>query len=55
MAVEALLFLGSVAVIAVIGVGIGMLVARPLDRTDPDADDAHDPTEEPRGDDRADD
>jgi hypothetical protein len=46
---ELLVFLGLVAVIAVVGVGIGMLVARALqrlaDRTD----------EEPGGDDRTDD
>jgi hypothetical protein len=57
MAVDVLVFLGGVAVIAVIGVGIGMLVARPLDRpdADADADDAHESHEEPGGDDRTDD
>jgi hypothetical protein len=57
MAFEVLVFLGGVAVIAVIGIGIGMLVARPLDRRDADADvdDAHESHEEPGGDDRTND
>lgn len=55
MAIEVLVFLGAAAVIAVIGVGIGMLVARPLDRPDADADDASELHEEPGDDDRPDD
>ncbi len=51
MAFEVLVFLGGVAVIAVIGVGIGMLVARPLDRPDAAPNDADEPNEEPGGDD----
>lgn len=49
MAVEIVLFLGAVAVVAVVGIVIGMLVARPLDRVGADID------EEPGGDDRTDD
>lgn len=55
MAIEVLVFLGGVAVIAVIGVGIGMLVARPLDRPDAAPDGVDEPHEEPGGNDRPDD
>jgi hypothetical protein len=46
--VDVVLFLAAVAVIAAVGIGLGMLVAPRLERLadDPDADD-----EEPRGDD----
>jgi hypothetical protein len=44
-------FVLVVAVVAVVGVGVGILVARPLDRRMSRGDDA---SEEPGGDDRPD-
>jgi hypothetical protein len=55
MGLEIAVFLGAVAVIAVVGVGIGMLVAPRLERLADDPDESDDPDEESGGHDRTDD